>query len=86
MSRCNSPIPSMIVSLVSSSTWVRKVGSSFVKRFRALDMFICDLLSLGAIASEMTGSGTNIEVMVKFKPGETKVSPEEHSIPKRAPI
>ncbi len=62
------------------------VGSSLEKRFRALDMAICALLSFGTIASEMTGLGTYIEVMVILIPGDTNVSPDEHSIPKRAPM
>ena len=49
-------------------------------------MLICALLSLGVMASEITGSGTNMEVMVRLMPGEMKVSPEEHSMPKSAPM
>ncbi|OQC73092.1 MAG: hypothetical protein BWX45_00691 [Deltaproteobacteria bacterium ADurb.Bin002] len=49
-------------------------------------MAICALLSFGTIASEMTGLGTYIEVMVILIPGDTNVSPDEHSIPKRAPM
>jgi len=49
-------------------------------------MLIWALLSFGTIASEMTGSGTYMEVMVRLTPGETKVSPEAHSMPNRAPM
>jgi hypothetical protein len=34
----------------------------------------------------MTGLGTYMEVMVRLKPGVTKVSPEAQSMPKRAPM
>jgi hypothetical protein len=76
----------MIVSFVSGSTKVLNVGSSFENRFKALDMDICDLLSFGTMASEITGLGTYMEVMVILIPGDTNVSPEEHSIPNKAPI
>ena len=79
-------MPEMIVSLVSGLTWVLKVGSSLVKRFRALDMLTSALLSFGMIASEMTGLGTYMEVMVRLSPGAMKVSPEAQSMPKRAPM
>ncbi len=49
-------------------------------------MAICDLLSLGTMASEMTGFGTYIEVIVMLRPGETNVSPEAHSMPNSAPM
>jgi hypothetical protein len=42
-------MPWMIVSLVSSSELTRKVGSSFVKRRSAFDMFVWLLLSFGSI-------------------------------------
>ena len=50
----------MIVSLESSSTELRKVGSSRMKRASALPRLSLILLSLGLIASEMTGLGTNM--------------------------
>ena len=56
-------MPEMIVSLVSGSTWTRKVGSSLVKRLSALLMLSCALLFRGMMASEMTGAGTYIEVI-----------------------
>ena len=47
---------------------------------------ICDLLSLVMMAADITGWGTNMEIIVTFVPGEVKVSPEEHSIPNSAPM
>ena len=44
------------------------------------------LVVLRLDASEMTGSGTNMDVMVRLTPGATKVSPEAQSIPNRAPM
>lgn len=41
--------------------WTRKVGSSLVNRLRPLEK-LGDSLPSGMIASETTGSGTNIEV------------------------
>jgi hypothetical protein len=51
-----------------------------------LDMLTSALWSLGVIASEMTGFGTYIEVMVRLRPGAVNVSPEAQSIPKSAPM
>jgi hypothetical protein len=53
---------------------------------KALDTLVSDLLSLGKMASDMTGSGTYMEVMVKRIPGATKLSPEAQSIPNNAPM
>jgi hypothetical protein len=44
------------------------------------------LVVLGTIASEITGSGTNMDDMARFVPGDANVSPEAHSTPKRAPM
>ncbi len=77
-------MPWMMVWLDSGSTWVRKVGSSLVNRLRALAIRSAALLSTGVMAREMTGSGTKIEVMARFRPGLQKVSPEAQSTPKRA--
>ena len=57
-------MPRMMVWADSSSRWTRKVGSSLVKRLRALENWAALVLSLGATASEMTASGTCIEVIV----------------------
>ncbi len=60
-----------------------KVGSSLMKRLSAFDILSCALESTGATDSEMTGSGTNMEVMASRGPLPTKVSPELQSMPKR---
>ncbi len=57
-------MPLMMVWADSSSRRTRKVGSSFVKRLRAFEKFVAFPLSLGATASEMTASGTCIDVIV----------------------
>ena len=57
-------MPLMMVWADSSSRWTRKVGSSLVKRLSALEKLAATALSLGAIASSMTASGTCIEVIV----------------------
>ena len=57
-------MPLMMVWADSSSRWTRKVGSSLVKRLSALENWAALVLSLGATASEMTASGTCIEVIV----------------------
>ena len=57
-----------------------------VKRFRALDILIWDLLSFGNMARDITGFGTNMEVMVRLSFGDVKVSPEAQSMPKSAPM
>jgi len=57
-------MPLMMVWPDSSSRWTRKVGSSFVKRLSAFEKFAAAVFSFGSIASEMTASGTCIEVMV----------------------
>ena len=57
-------MPLMMVWADSSSRCTRKVGSSLVKRLSALEKLVAFPLSLGATASEMTASGTCIDVMV----------------------
>ncbi len=57
-------MPLMMVWADSSSRWTRKVGSSLVKRLSALEKLVALALSLGATASEMTASGTCIDVIV----------------------
>ena len=73
----------MMVSLLSASSRTRKVGSSLVNRDSALDMLSWALESTGWTESEITGSGTYIEVMLILGPSPTKVSPVWQSIPKR---
>ena len=57
-------MPLMMVWADSSSRCTRKVGSSFVKRLSAFEKLAALALSLGATASEMTASGTCIDVIV----------------------
>ena len=57
-------MPVMIVCCDSSSRCTRKVGSSFVKRLSAFEKLACAARSFGATASEMTASGTCIDVIV----------------------
>ena len=57
-------MPLMMVWADSSSRCTRKVGSSLVKRLSAFEKLVAFALSLGATASEMTASGTCIDVMV----------------------
>ena len=73
----------MMVSPLSGSRVTRKVGSSLVKRCSALDMLSWALESTGLTDSEITGSGTYIEVMASRGPSPTKVSPEWQSMPNR---
>ncbi len=51
----------MIVWFDSGSTWVLKVGSSFVKRLSALPIPSDDFVSFGMMASSMTGFGTYMD-------------------------
>ena len=61
MSRCNSPIPDTMVSLLSGSCHTRKVGSSLVNLPRPLKKLSASFLVAGVIDIEMTGSGTKID-------------------------
>ena len=74
-------MPLMIVCCDSSSWCTRKVGSSFVKRFRALEKFVSAARSFGATASEMTAAGTCIDVSVTLTLPSVNVSPELASTP-----
>ena len=56
-------MPATIVSLDSGSTQHLNVGSSFVKRLSAFDMLISAPESFALMATEMTGVGTNIDVI-----------------------
>lgn len=62
------------------------MGSSFVNRFSALLKFPLCSLALGATANDMTGSGTDIEVIASLVVPLVKVSPEAHSTPNMATI
>ena len=77
-------MPLMMVWALSSSRCTRKVGSSFVKRLRALEKFASAVRSLGATARLITASGTCIDVMVTLMSPLVNVSPEAHSTPKSA--
>ena len=74
-------MPAMIVSPLSGSAPTRKVGSSFVKRCSAFDRLAWAFCSLGLIVSEMTGSGTCIEVIATSSVPSVNVSPEVQSMP-----
>jgi hypothetical protein len=63
---------------------VRKVGSSLVKRLSAFERLVWAWLSLGLIDSSMTGSGTNIDVIVTSMVPSVNVSPDAQSTPKSA--
>jgi hypothetical protein len=73
-------MPEMMVWPDSSSWWTRKVGSSFVKRLRALEKLPSPSRLLGCTAREITEAGTCIEVQVTLVPS-VKVSPEAQSTP-----
>ena len=74
----------MMVSFDSGSMYVWNVGSSFVKRFKAFDIWAAAFLSLGLIDKEITGLGTYIEAIETFNPPEVNVSPEAQSTPNKA--
>ena len=74
-------MPLMMVCCDSSSWCTRKVGSSLVKRFSALEKLASAARSFGATASEMTAAGTCIDVSVTFILPSVKVSPELASTP-----
>jgi len=76
-------MPEMMVWPDSSSVCTRKVGSSLVKRPSAFEKFGA-FLSAGTSASEMTGSGTNIDVIDSFVLPSVKVVPEAQSTPNMA--
>ncbi len=61
ISRCSSPIPSMIVWPVSSSEWTRNVGSSSASFCSEAESFSSSAFVLGSMATAMTGSGKTID-------------------------
>eukprot|EP00160_Parvularia_atlantis_P014149 Unigene3345_Nuclearia_a/m.10272 Unigene3345_Nuclearia_a/g.10272 ORF Unigene3345_Nuclearia_a/g.10272 Unigene3345_Nuclearia_a/m.10272 type:complete len:325 (-) Unigene3345_Nuclearia_a:120-1094(-) len=79
-------MPEMIVSPDSGSRCTRNVGSSFWNRLSALEKLVLESLTLGWIASEMTGSGTYMDVIEYSSLPSVNVSPEEQSTPNIAPI
>ena len=58
----------MIVSLVSLSTWTRKVGSSRMKRCRALESLSWSARLFGEIARSITGSAAKMLSSETFVP------------------
>ena len=89
ISKCNSPIPPIIVCPVSSSVLTLKVGSSSANFWRAVPIFSWAALDFGSIATSITGSGNSIDssmialfgshkvspVVVSFKPTAAAISP-----------
>ena len=57
MSMWDSPIPDMIISLVSCSRCTIRVGSSSVSRFKAVPILSRSALVLGSMQAENTGLG-----------------------------
>src|SRR5262245_29761593 len=77
-------MPAMMVSLDSGSTQHLNVGSSLVNRLSDLDMLISAAECLERIATEITGLGTNIDVIATLIEPSVNVSPELQSTPKIA--
>src|SRR6266508_799834 len=75
ISRWSSPMPSMIVWPVSSSVCTLKVGSSSESRCRAIPSFSWSNLVLGAMATEITGSGKVIDSRTIGCASSASVSP-----------
>ena len=61
ISRCNSPIPLIIVCPDSLSEETLNEGSSFAKRLRASPIFSWSFFVLGSTAISITGSGKSID-------------------------
>ena len=93
ISKCNSPIPEMIVCIVSWSVWTLKVGSSSVSFANETDKFSWSFLVWASTETEITGSGKSIDsnkiglfvedkvcpVLVYFNPTTAAISPLETS-------
>ena len=75
MSRCNSPIPEIIVSPVSLFVYLRKVGSSSASLFKAVFILSWSALVFGSTATEITGSGNTIFSRIISLSSEQIVSP-----------
>ena len=75
ISRCSSPIPAMSVCPVSSSEDTRKVGSSSASRCSAPLSLSWSAFVFGSIATEMTGSGNDIDSSTIGSDSTAKVSP-----------
>ena len=90
ISRCNSPIPEIIVWPVSSSVLTLNVGSSSASFDNAIPIFSWSFLVFGSTATEITGSGNSIcsrtigassaqrvsPVVVSFNPTAAAISPQ----------
>ena len=61
ISRCNSPIPEIIVCPEASSVFTWKVGSSSANFDNAVPIFSTSAFVLGSIAIPITGSGKSID-------------------------
>ncbi|MCY1179843.1 hypothetical protein D9M73_202600 [compost metagenome] len=75
MSRCNSPMPEMMVCPVSSSVFTRNDGSSCASRPRAMPIFSWSALVLGSTAMEITGSGKSMRSRTMGFSRSHRVSP-----------
>ena len=75
MSRCNSPIPEIIVCPVSSSDWTLNVGSSSASFWSPSESFSSSALDFGSIATDITGSGKVIDSNWIKSDEADKVSP-----------
>ena len=92
-SKCSSPIPEITVWPESGSVDTLNVGSSLWNRASAFEKLPEPSRVVGETASDMTGSGTFIDVSDSLRgaaapppppPPPTKVSPDEQSTPKTA--
>ena len=87
MSRCSSPMPAMIVSLVSGSVKRLKVGSSFASLASASDSLSRSPRDAGRIDIEMTVGGNCIDSRTIGSSFGQSVSPVEVTLrPTAAPI
>ena len=75
ISRCSSPIPAMSVCPVSSSDVTRKVGSSSARRWSAVASLSWSAFVRGSIATEMTGSGNDMDSSTIGAESTASVSP-----------
>ena len=75
ISRCNSPIPAIIVWPVSWFVYALKVGSSSANFAKAIPIFSWAALSFGSIAISITGSGNSIDSSITGLFSSHKVSP-----------
>ena len=74
-SKCNSPMPEIIVSPVSGSPATRKVGSSSESFRRATPIFSWSAFVLGSTRTDMTGSGKVMDSRIIGWSSSESVSP-----------